>query len=211
MSYTPDELYDYLLDELPPERRSQIEALLQADGPAREELERQRKLLQALGGLAEEAPPRRLSFVPIKVPQSALAGSSRTLPRFFALAAAISLAVAAGIWATGPTLDRSTTGWTLAFGAPARPPASATEAQLREVFREELALSEKRWRQALLEAAESAARADWTRSEFEALRQEIAATHEDSVAAYEFLNAKHELLKRQLLEFELASFEEVLP
>lgn len=211
MSYTPEELIDYLLDELPSERRSQIEALLQTDGAAREELERQRGLLQAVGGLPEEDPPRRLSFVPMEVPPTSLVRLRRPIPRLLAMAAAIVLAVAAGIWAGNPTLDRHASGWTLAFGAPAGSPATATDAQLRQVLREELALSESRWRKALLEAAQTAARADWTRSEFEALRREIAETHEDSVAAFDFLNAKHELLKRQLLEFEMASFEEVLP
>ncbi len=211
MSYTPEELSDYLLNELPPERRSEIETLLQSDGAAREELERQRGLLQALGSLAEEDPPRRLSFVPVELAPPALAGLRRSVPRLLALAASIGLAVAAGIWASGPTLDRHASGWTLAFSAGIPPVPDVTHAQLREVLREELALSENRWREALLETAPAAAGADWTRSQLEALRQDLAETHEDSVAAYEFLNAKHELLKRQLLDFELASFEEVHP
>ena len=209
MSYTPEELSDYLLNELPPERHSEIESLLQSDGAAREELERQRGLLKALGSLAEAVPPRRLSFVPIEVAPPALAGFRRLVPRQLALAAAVGLALAAGIWASGPTLDRHASGWTLTFGTGAPPAAGVTQTQLREALREELARGENRWRQALLETA--AADAEWTRSQIETLRRDLAETHEDSVAAYEFLNAKHELLKRQLLEFELASFEEVLP
>lgn len=211
MSYTPEELSDYLLDELPPGRRSEIETLLRSDGAAREELERQRGLLKALGSLAEEAPPRHLSFVPVEVAAPAWTRFRHSAPRLLALAATIGLAVAAGMWASAPSLERHASGWTLTFGNGVPPLAGVTHAQLREALREELALSENRWSEALLETAAAAAGADWTRSQLEALRRDLAETHEDSVAAYEFLNAKHELLKRQLLEFELASFEEVLP
>ena len=211
MQHTPEELTDYLLDELPPERRAQIDALLRSDGAAREELERQRGLLQAIGELPIEAPPRRLTVSSAPTAPAALARLRRAAPRPLALAAAIALAVAAGIWASSPAIDRHASGWTLSFGAKAAPAAGLTEAQLRAIVRSELARSESRWREALLETAESAAGADWTRSEFEALRRELAESHEDSVAAFAFLNAKHELLKRQLLEFDLASLEEVRP
>ena len=82
---------------------------------------------------------------------------------------------------------------------------------MREIVREELARSETRRRLALLDISRSAAGEEWVRSEFDALRRELAETHEDAVAGFEFVNAKHELLKRQLLEFDLASASEVLP
>ena len=205
MRYTPEELSDYLLDELPPARRAEIEALLRSSAAAREELERQRGLLQALGSLAEETPPRRFSFLPAEAPPPL----RRSVPRLLAVSAAIGAALAAGIWAAGPAFERPASGWTLAFGTPQQPAAGLTAAQLRAILHEELAHSETRWRQALLET--SAAGADRTRADLDALRSEIAETHEDSAAAYAFLSARLELLKRQLVEFDLASFEEALP
>ena len=206
MRYTPEELSDYLLDELPPARRAEIEALLRSSAAAREELERQRGLLQALGSLAEEPPPRRFSFLPAEAPQPPL---RRLVPRLLAVSAAIGAALAAGVWAASPAFERHASGWTLTLGTPQQPAAGVTAAQLRAILHEELARSETRWRQALLET--SASGADRTRAELDALRREIAETHEDSAAAYAFLNARLELLKRQLVEFDLASFEEALP
>jgi anti-sigma factor RsiW len=215
MPLTPDEIRDYLLDELSPGRRAAVEELLRADPVARAELERQRSLLEALHSLPQAEVPRRLVLVPGSRPALPATGPSWLgvppgLPRA-AIAAVIAILIAIGIWASGPTLSRHAAGWTIAFGSAASQPPEWTEAGLREVLREELARSDARWRLALLEVSQSAAGAEWVRSEFDALRRELAEAHEDAVAGYEFVNAKHELLKRQLLEFDLAAASEVQP
>ncbi len=213
MSLSPDEINDYLLDELPPERRAAVEALLRADPVARAELERQGALLESLHSLPQEDVPRRFVLVPAaRAEQPATGWRWPRVPSGMhraALAALVPLLVAIGIWASGPALSSSASGWTLSFGGADSQTPAWTEEKVREVLREELARSEARWRLALLEVSQSAAGAEWARSEFEALRRELAETHEDAAAGYEFVNAKHELLKRQLLEFDLASASEV--
>ena len=79
-----------------------------------------------------------------------------------------------------------------------------TEEQLRAAIREELSGTEARLQQTLLDVGRTGAE-DWMRSELTTVRRELAEVHEDAVAGYQFVNAKHELLKRQLLEFELAA------
>lgn len=215
MPLPPEEIYDYLLDELPPARRAAVEEILRADPAARAEMERQRTLLEPLRGLPQEEVPRRLVLVPASRPVRPTTGSRwlggpAALHRV-ALAAAVALLVAIGIWATDPSLSSTASGWTVSFGAGGPQHPTWTDERLREVVREELSRNDARWQVALQEVSRSTARADWARSEFEALRRELSETHEDAVAGYEFVNAKHELLKRQLLEFDLASASEVQP
>ena len=215
MSLTPDEIKDYLLDELSPEQRAAVESKLRSDPAARAELERQQALLDALRCLPAENVPRRLVFVSQPPPMTPAAHRAwlgllarRPLP---AALAVLGLLFFVGIWASGLALTRHGSGWTVSFGRDASLAAPWPEAHLREVLREELERSETRWRDAPRQASQSAAGAEWTRSEFEALRRELAAMHEDAVAGYEFVNAKHELLKRELLEFDMASAVEGQP
>ena len=215
MSLTPDEIRDYLLDELSPARRAAVGSELQSDPSARAELERQQALLEALRCLPEEEVPRRLVFVSEPSPATPAAdrawlGLLARRPTPAALAV-LGLLFFVGIWASDPAFTRHDSGWTVSFGRDASLAPTWTEPHLREILRDELDRSETRWRSALRQASQSAAGTEWTRSEFEALRRELAAMHEDAVAGYEFVNAKHELLKRQLLEFEMASVVEVQP
>lgn len=215
MPISPEEMKDYLLDELPPGRKAALEGILRADPVARAEVERQRELLESVRGLPQEEAPRRLVLVPAPRPAPQAAGPRwRSVPWASpraALAVAVPFLVAVGIWASGPSLSSTASGWNVSFG-PGRPqPPAWTAEDLRQVLREELARSDARWQAALQELSRSAASAEWVRSEIGALRRELAETHEDSVAGYEFVNAKHELLKRQLLEFDLASASEVQP
>ena len=200
MPIPPEDITDYLLDELPPERRAEIDALLRSDPAARDEFERQGALLSALRALPAEEPPRRTVFVsapPAKSPASA-PGRSGTSPwlRTAGLAAAAALVVMAGVWASG-LVPPAPTQW--------------TEQHLREVVREEAARTEARWQSELDALARSAASREAVETELASLRKELAEISEDAAAGYEFVNAKHELLRRQLLEFDVASAAEVLP
>ena len=215
MPLSPDEIRDYLLDELSPQRRADIEDRLRSDPAARAELERQRALLQAVRSLPEESVPTRMVFV--RDPGAKPA--KERLPRFnlpawaapLAVAAALVVAVVLGVWASEPALRLGDSGLTVSFGSGGALAEPWTEQRLRLVFREELARSETRWNLALREARRSSVSADWVRSEFESVRGDLADLHEDAVAGYEFVNAKHELLRRQLLEFDLASAAQVMP
>ncbi len=215
MSYSPDELKDYLLDELPAPRRAEVEAVLRGSSVARAELARQRFLLQALRSLPQEEIPQRIAFVsdPILEPtarQKLWLGIWAGAPRLGAAAALLALALAGGIWASNPVVSRHETGWTVSFGgAEGAPAPGVSEAQLRTALREEWTRSEARWSRAVLQASQSAAEADWVRSQLAEIRREMAQMHEDAVAGYEFVNAKHELLKKQLFEVDVALFQEV--
>ena len=56
MQFSPDDLKDYLLDELAPDRKAAVEAFLRDSVEARDELEKQRLLLQTLRELPEVEP-----------------------------------------------------------------------------------------------------------------------------------------------------------
>ena len=200
MPIPPEDITDYLLDELPPGRRSEIDALLQADPAARDEFERQEALLSALRALPVEEPPRRTVFVPAPPTETPAAGSGRSgaSPWMWGagLAAAASLVVTVGVWASG-------------LVAPSSP--LWTGEHIREIVREEVARTEARWQSELNELARSAAGREPVETELASLRKQLAEIGEDAAAGYEFVNAKHELLRRQLLDFDLASADEVLP
>ena len=215
MSVSPEEIRDYLLGELPSQRRAAVEAALGSDPQARQELEIQRRLMDALHSLPEAEVPEHASFAP--EPEPAVTG--RRPPsrwgagyglRLAAVCAALALALSGAVWLVQPTIQHRPEGWIVSFGgAPAAPAPALSEEQIRATIREEIERSTARWASALLEVSASAAGAERTEAEVAALRQEIAAMHADSVAAYAFLNAKHELLKRQLLEFDLAAVTDV--
>ena len=215
MPISRKDLTDYLLDELPPARRAEVEALLEADPDARAELESLRAIVHAVQELPSERVPRRLAFVPRPLPtrprpRFSWADIRPASARWAATAAALALAALLA-WASAPTLSRHPGGWSLSFGGGQPAAAEPTEERLRQILLEELATRDDHWREALLDVAQAAAGAEWTQSEFAAVRRELEAMHEDAVAGYEFVNAKHELLRRQLLEFDLASAPEVRP
>ncbi len=220
MSVSPEEIRDYLLDDLPSQRRAAVEAALRSDPQARKELEVQRRLLGALRSLPEAEVPEHSSFVPDPVPAvTARPASSRWGAgygfRLAAVCAAVLVGLFGAVWLSQPTVQRLPDGWIVSFGgapkAPVPPGPAVSEEQLRAAIREEIERSSARWASALIEVSASAAGAEGTEAEVAALRQEVAAMHADSVAAYRFLNAKHELLKRQLLEFDLAAIPETRP
>lgn len=217
MSVSPEDIRDYLLDDLPSRRRAAVESALRSDPQARKELEIQRGLLDALHSLPEAEVPEHSSFAPDPVP--AVAARPPSSPwglgygfRLAAVCAAVLVGLAGALWLGQPTVQRLPEGWILSFGgapkASISPVPAISEEQLRVAIREEIERNSARWASALLEVSASAAGAERTEAEVAALRQEIAAMHADSVAAYRFLNAKHELLKRQLLEFDLAAIPE---
>lgn len=206
MQFSPDDLKDYLLDELAPDRKAALEALLRDSAEAREELEKQRLLLRTLRELPEAEPSRRITLVAAPAQASPADGWRRAgALRATAIAACAALAFVVGMWMLEPTLKRDTAGWTLSIGDPPAPhPTAPTEDQLRALIREELSSTETRLNQSLLDAARTAAEG-WTLSELAAVRRELSDVREDAVAGYQFVNAKHEMLKRQLVEFELAA------
>ena len=213
MSISPEELRDYLLGELPADRRAAVEAALRRDPQARMELESQRKLLNALRALPEAELPEHASWASVPVPAAtahrmSAKGTLGQVLRLAAIAAAVMLGLFGAVWFSQPTIQRHPQGWTLSFGGAPEAPALSEE-RIRATIREEIERSSARWARALIEVSASAADPERTEAELLALRQEVAAMHADSVAAYEFLNAKHELLKRQLLEFDLAGIPQI--
>jgi ferric-dicitrate binding protein FerR (iron transport regulator) len=185
MSNAPHDLRDYVLDELTPPQRAEVERFLAASVEAREEVERLRLTHQALLSLPEEEPPRRIAFVSDKVFEPSL---SRRLwqsiwqgaPRLAFGMAAVLLVFFAGAWATQPTVTSDSSGWRLAFGQPARVerPAVAEAArvltpeqvrQVSEILRE----SEARNQEAIAELVrlEGARAHGEMRSEIEQIRQ----------------------------------------
>ena len=212
MQFSHDELKDYLLDELAPDRKAALEALLRDSAEAREELEKQRLLLRTLRDLPEAEPSRRIALVAAPTQASPADGWHRSgVLRAAAVAACAALAIVGGLWMLEPTLARDAAGWTLSIGGPPMPYQTApTEEQLRALIREELSGTEARLQQTLLDAARTASEG-WTRSELAAVRRELSEVREDAVAGYQFVNAKHELLKRQLVEFELAAVPDSQP
>ncbi len=209
-----DELTDYLLNELPAGRRAEVETLLREDPAARAELDSLRGLVGALQGLPSEDVPRPPAVHPIAGGAAGAHPTARglrlpALPRRTAATAVAVAAAAVAIWASPPQLSVSPQeGWTLTFGDSRDARAHYQVAALRE----ELEASEARWQRALqATASRSAGERDRLQAALAAVRSELDQVLEDAAAGYEFLNAKHELLKRQLLEFDLASASEVRP
>jgi anti-sigma factor RsiW len=185
MSNAPYDLRDYVLDELTPPERAEVERYLATSLEAREEVERLRLTQQALLSLPEDEPPRRIAFVSDKVFEPSL---SRRLwqsvwqgaPRLAFGMAAVLLVFFAGAWATQPTVTSDSSGWRLAFGQPAvvERPAVAEAAgaltpeqvrQVSDILRE----SEARDQEALAELvrSEGALAHGEIRAEIEQMRQ----------------------------------------
>ena len=210
MSHSPDELKDYLLGELSEQRCAAIEASLESSPDCRAELERLRISLQALQSLPEEAIPQRIAFVsdPVLEPSAAQKFWQQIwtgTPRLMATAAILGLVILVGIWASSPTLTRHADGWTLAVGhSPATTSLNWTNSQLREVLQEEFVRREERWLNTLQQSLPTGVDEEWVQAQLAVLYSELSKVQEDSVAGYEFVNAKHEMLKRQLFQVDLA-------
>lgn len=119
----PHDLRDYILDELTPEQRAELEAYLETSAEARGELEALRLTQKALLSVPDEEIPRRIAFVSDKVfePSRAmrlwrelLAGA----PRLGFGMAAVIIAFFGGLWAVQPTITAGSDGWQVAFGQP---------------------------------------------------------------------------------------------
>jgi anti-sigma factor RsiW len=167
MSNAPHDLRDYVLDELTPSQRAEVERHLATSVEAREELERLKLTHQALLSLPEEEPPRRIAFVSDKVFEPSLPRRLwhdfwQGAPRLAFGAAAVLLVFFAGAWATQPTVTSDPNGWRLAFGQPAPIEQPAVGATSRELTTEQvrqvadiLRESEARNQQALAELVRS--------------------------------------------------------
>ncbi len=214
MIHAPHDLRDYVLDELTPPQRAEVERFLATSVEAREEVERLRLTHQALLSLPEAEPPRRIAFVSDKVFEPSL---SRRLwqsvwqgaPRLAFGMAAVLLVFFAGAWATQPTLTRDSNGWRLAFGQPAQvqQPVVAqaaqtlTPEQVRQVS-EILRDSEARNQEALAELV----RSEGARAHGE-LRSEIERMRQASEENFQIQKAKWDKLQVDLnMNNTLASF-----
>ena len=210
MQDAPHVLWDYLLDELGPVERAEVEAWLQTSAAGRAELERLRLTHAALLRLPQEEIPQRIAFVsdPILEPspwQRFWRGMLSGVPRPAMSMAAVLLVFFAGAWVTKPTLARTGNDWSLAFGAPAAP--GDWEEKLRAAVREATVAAEARQREAAAASSASSAEIDreWMSAQIAAVRRELAEVHEDAAVGYELINAKHETFKRQILQIDMAA------
>jgi hypothetical protein len=181
MSNAPHDLRDYVLDELTPPQRAEVERYLAASVEAREEVERLKLTHQALLSLPDEDPPRRIAFVSDKVfepslPRRLWQDFWQGAPRLAVGLAAVLLVFFAGAWATQPTVTSDPNGWRLAFGQlePVEQPAAV--ATSRELSPEQiqqvagiLRETEARYQQAVAELvrSESARTQEEVRTEIE--------------------------------------------
>ncbi len=207
MQDAPHVLWDYLLDELGPTERAEVEAWLKTSAAGRAELERLRLTHAALLRLPEEEIPQRIAFVsdPILDPspwQRFWRGLLSGTPRLAAGMAAVLLVFFAGAWATKPTLARTGDDWSLAFGAPAA--AGDWEERVRAAAREAAAAEARRIEAAANPSSEGVDR-EWVSAQIAAVRRELAEVHEDAVIGYELVNTKHETFKRQIFQIDMAS------
>jgi hypothetical protein len=141
VSGCPYDLRDYLLEELSPAARAEVERYLEASTEARAELEALRTTQAALLCVPEEEVPRRIAFVSDKVfepsPWKRLWRDVQEMaPRFAFGMAAVLIVLFAGIWWTQPTLTIDGGGWRLAFESPSPAvttdsPAALSEAETR--------------------------------------------------------------------------------
>lgn len=206
MSNAPHDLRDYVLEELTPQQRAEVERYLATSVEAREEVERLKLTRQALLSLPEEEPPRRIAFVSDKVfepsPTRRLWQSFwQGAPRMAFGLTAFLLVFFVGAWATQPTVTSDQNGWRLAFGQPAneRPAVletsrELTPEQIRQVV-EILRESETRNQQALAELV----RSEGVRSQAE-IRAEIEHMRQASEDYYRFDKARWDRLLRDLAE-----------
>ncbi len=204
MRFTGDELDAYLLDELGPERRAALDKALHQSPEVRAALEERRTLMEALRSLPNAEPPKSLVLVDVPAARGDSLSAWLTWPRL--AAAGAMAAVIAALWMANPTLSRQPGGWTLSVGSAEASASSADlEDRLRTAMREELARDDALLLQALEAASRASTDAAAARAEIDAVRVEVEAVHQDALAGHEFVMARHELLRRQLLEFDIAA------
>jgi anti-sigma factor RsiW len=144
MPECPYDLRDYLLDELTPRERAEVERHLESSSEARQELERLRLTHTALQRLPDEEIPRRVAFVSDKVfePSPAMRFWREfwtAAPRAAFGMAAVLLVLFGGMWLTQPAVTVDEAGWRVAFGAaspapsPVPAPAGLTAEQAEQV------------------------------------------------------------------------------
>jgi anti-sigma factor RsiW len=142
MPECPYDLRDYLLDELTPHERTEVERYLESSSEARQELERLRLTHAALQRLPDEEIPRRVAFVSDKVfePSSAMRFWREfwtAAPRAAFGMAAVLLVFFGGMWLTKPAVTLDEAGWRVAFGASSptgvAAPAGLTPEQAEQV------------------------------------------------------------------------------
>ena len=114
---------DYLLDELTPAERAEMERFLEGSPEARAELEELQLTQRALLSLPDEAPPQRIAFVSDKVfepsPWARFGQWLRADGPSLAFGTSLALAVLfAGIGWTQPRVSSTAEGWELAFVVP---------------------------------------------------------------------------------------------
>ena len=214
MPDAPHDLRDYLFDELTAAERSDVEDYLFTCAEARAELEQLRLTHSALLHLPEHEIPQRIAFVsdPVLEPSAwqrfwrdMLGGA----PRFAMGMAAVMLVFFAGAWATEPSLSQTESGWSLAFGGTAPAVAAGvseagvSEAEVLAAVRDAVAASEARQLEAM--AASMGVDQQWVAARIAEVRRELAEVHEDAVIGYELVNNKHETLKNQMYQMDLAS------
>jgi hypothetical protein len=205
MLNAPHDLRDYVLDELTPQQRAEVERFLAGSVEGREEVERLKLTRQALLSLPEEEPPRRIAFVSDKVFEPS---RSRRVwqsfwqgaPRMAFGLAAVLLVFFAGAWATQPGVTRDQNGWRLAFGPAAVEGAAAAQAaelspaqirQVAEILRE----SEARSQQAMAELV----RLEGVRSDAK-VRAEIQEIRRAADENFLLLKARSDNLERSIAE-----------
>lgn len=210
MHNAPHDLRDYILDELEPAQRAEVERWLAASAEGREELERWRLTCGALRSLPDEEPPRRIAFVSDKIfepsPWARFARWFRAEGPGMALGTAAVLAVLfAGAWATEPRLTANNGGWTLAFGPQSEPvaPAPAAEAPafdravLEAKVQEAVVAERERLRETLQQTVASLVdeRARTTEAKF---ANELTGTRQDLESSLYIINSKYEQLYRDI-------------
>jgi hypothetical protein len=205
MSNAPHDLRDYVLDELTPPQRAEVERYLAASVEAREEVERLKLTHQALLSLPDEDPPRRIAFVSDKVfepslPRRLWHNFWQGAPRLAVGLAAVLLVFFAGAWATQPTVTSDPNGWRLAFGQPAAVEQPAVAGTSRELTPEQiqqvadiLRQSEARGQQAVAELVRSESAR--SHAEIQAEIEQIRLASEDY---YQFDKARWDGLQRYL-------------
>ena len=216
MHNAPHDLRDYVLDELTPVQRTEVEGWLANSREGRAEVERLQMTFSALRRLPDEEPPRRIAFVSDKIFEpSAWARFLRWFqqegPRFALGSAAVLAVLFAGLWATEPRVTADAEGWTVAFGpeAPAPLPAAVApavdEAAIQARIEQAVAADRERMRLAI---QESVALIDERARQNEArFSSELKGTREDLESSLYLINAKYDKLMKDLSETEFARAE----
>ena len=216
MHNAPHDLRDYILDELEPAQRAELERWLAGSAEGRAELERLPKTCGALRSLPDEEPPRRIAFVSDKIFEpSPWARFARWFwaegPRMALGTAAVLAVVFAGVWATEPTVTADESGWSLAFGprvetaapapaaTPAAAPATIDEAVLEAKVQEAVAQERERMREALRQVIDERAKAIEAR-----FSTDLEGTRQDFDSSLHIINSKYEQLYKDIVSSDLA-------